>query len=202
MATKSSPASFIATGKRAVTKSAKAKALEADLAKDNTTAAEKKRKGAPKKKGKGRKRASARGICCGIKRKGNTFDYIHEALREAMLKREPEGAVRVTTLQWRFNMTEAASEAPLKRRFEAIFDRHYYTDQDDTDNKAFQLISALCSSIEVFALQNLTRNTSERLKFVYPQFAFNAILEGSMKAVAVHIDIGVPRYRGFKGIVA
>jgi hypothetical protein len=31
--TKSPPASFIATGKRAVTKSAKAKALEADLAK-------------------------------------------------------------------------------------------------------------------------------------------------------------------------
>ena len=56
--TKSPPASFIATGKRAVTKSAKAKALEADLAKDNTTAAGKKRKGAPKKKGKGRKRAS------------------------------------------------------------------------------------------------------------------------------------------------
>ena len=53
-----SPASFIATGKWAVIKSAKAKALEADLAKDNTIAAEKKRKAALKKKGKGRKRAS------------------------------------------------------------------------------------------------------------------------------------------------
>lgn len=52
---RSSPASLIATGKRPVIKSAKAKALEADMAKDTTTAG-KKRKGASKK-GKSRKGA-------------------------------------------------------------------------------------------------------------------------------------------------
>jgi hypothetical protein len=56
--TKCPPASVITSGKRAVTKSAKAKALEADVVKNNTAAAGKKKKGTTKKKGKGRKKAS------------------------------------------------------------------------------------------------------------------------------------------------
>jgi replication initiation and membrane attachment protein DnaB len=52
------PASVITSGKWAVTKLAKAKALEANVVKNNAAATGKRKKGTMKKKGKGRKKAS------------------------------------------------------------------------------------------------------------------------------------------------